>query len=190
MLLEVNVDKRFEDFRRIIKFSLSHERCGVFGHSGSGKSTLMNMLAGLLEPDQGSILLNGKILYDGEKKINLFKKHPEATSARNMLACTMRKTYQTDGLVGVELDCKGNTLIAEIVPQSVQELGIAPGTELVAAFKAPAFLQTLLMEEWLGWGLNPSCRSFSSDSFFLVQFYNLAQPVCKGQVMLTDHCWT
>jgi molybdate transport system ATP-binding protein len=69
----------------------------------------------------------------------LFKKHPEATSARNMLSCVVRKTYQTDWLVGVELDCGGNTLIAEIVPQSLEELDIRQGSELVAVFKASAF---------------------------------------------------
>lgn len=76
----------------------------------------------------------------GGRDILLFKKHPEATSARNMLSCTVRSMYSTDDwLVGVELDCQGNTLIAEIVPQSVEEMGIQPGTEIVAVIKASAF---------------------------------------------------
>ena len=73
------------------------------------------------------------------RDILLFKKHPEATSARNMLPCTVRKTYQTDWLVGVELDCRGHTLVAEIVPQSIEELGIREGSEVVAVIKASAF---------------------------------------------------
>jgi len=347
MQLDVDIEKRFHGFSCDVTFRLTGDRCGVFGPSGSGKSTLMNVLAGLLEPDIGSIVLNGKTLYDSEKRINLppekrrvgvvfqhahlfphmnvrknlfygmkrraagegeidpdqliavlhleklldrnvtrlsggekqrvalgrtilacpdlilmdepltgldgqlkyqiiphlqrvfsefsipmlfishdlqemrmmtddvlvmhdgiidrqiatedlarsslgsggrgytnllqlpapedlgdlfsykwgrvelalvkthkaeggqfslngrdillFKKHPEAASARNMLTCTVRGTYQTDWLVGVELDCQGNTLIAEIVPQSVHELGIRPGTEVVAVIKASAF---------------------------------------------------
>ncbi|MFT5700766.1 MAG: molybdate transport system ATP-binding protein [Desulforhopalus sp.] len=75
----------------------------------------------------------------GARDILLFKKHPEATSARNMLSCTVRSTYRTDWLVGVELDCQGKTLIAEIVPQSVEEMNIRPGTEVVAVMKASAF---------------------------------------------------
>ena len=82
--------------------------------------------------DAGRFSLSGR-------DILLFKKHPEATSARNMLACTVRQTYQTDWLVGVELECCGNSLIAEIVPQSVEELGVVSGAEVVAAFKASAF---------------------------------------------------
>jgi molybdate transport system ATP-binding protein len=71
--------------------------------------------------------------------ILIFKKHPEAASARNMLLGTVRTTYETDWLVGVELDCDGNSLIAEIVPQSVEELDIRPGVEVVAVIKASAF---------------------------------------------------
>ena len=73
------------------------------------------------------------------RDILLFKKHPEAASARNMLRCKVRATYETDWLVGVELDCCGNPMIAEIVPQSVQELDIRPGVEVVAVIKASAF---------------------------------------------------
>ncbi|CAK8720158.1 Molybdate transport system ATP-binding protein [Candidatus Electronema aureum] len=77
----------------------------------------------------------------GARDILLFKKHPEATSARNMLPCTVRRIYQTDWLAGVELACHGKTLIAEIVPQSVEEMDIRPGSEVVAVFKASAFRQ-------------------------------------------------
>jgi molybdate transport system ATP-binding protein len=91
-------------------------------------------------PDQrpGEFSLNGR-------DILLFKKHPEASSARNMLSCTVRRTYETDWLVGVELECQDSqgsqeqNLIAEIVPQSVEELDIRPGSEVVAVFKASAF---------------------------------------------------
>lgn len=75
----------------------------------------------------------------GGRDILLFKKHPEATSARNMLSCTVRSTYQTDWLVGVVLDCQGSTLIAEIVPKSVKEMNIHPGAEVIAVIKASAF---------------------------------------------------
>lgn len=75
------------------------------------------------------------------RDILLFKKHPEAASARNMLPCTVRKTYNTDWLVGVELDCEGKTFIAEIVPQSLEELDIHEGSKVIAVFKASSFRQ-------------------------------------------------
>ncbi len=347
MILEVDIEKNYPNFSNKIRFSITGDKCGIFGPSGSGKSTLMSMLAGLVKPDRGTIKLNGKTVFDKEQKINLppeqrkigvvfqhghlfphmnveqnllygykrnnlsdkrispdkiiailqlehllnnrvtllsggekqrvalgrtilscpdlilmdepltglddqlkyqimphlqqvlstfsipilfishslqemrkmtehvvimnggrvekqlsteelarstlgsggngytnllqltspkdcgdlysyrwgtnklmllksesdearqfslnsrnillFKKHPEATSARNMLSCTVLKTYPTDWLVGVELDCNGQMLIAEIVPKSVKELDIKEGAEVVAVIKASAF---------------------------------------------------
>ncbi len=41
--------------------------------------------------------------------------------------------------IGVELECAGNTLIAEVVQDAVDELGITPGSTIFAAIKASAF---------------------------------------------------
>ncbi len=87
------------------------------------------MLVKSLNPSPGEFALNSR-------DILLFKKDPEATSARNMLPCIVRKTYQTEWLVGIELDCQGNTLIVEIVPQFLEEMDIRPGSKIVAVFKA------------------------------------------------------
>lgn len=95
-----------------------------------GEASLM--LLKTKKPQAGTFSINSR-------DILLFKKDPEATSARNMLHCTVKNTYETDWLTGIELDCKGQTLIAEIVPQSLKELGLKPGSEIVAVFKASAF---------------------------------------------------
>lgn len=42
---------------------------GLIGHTGSGKSTLVQMLNGLLRPDSGQILLDGKDIWADPKKI-------------------------------------------------------------------------------------------------------------------------
>lgn len=73
------------------------------------------------------------------REILLFKRHPEATSARNLLSCTVRQLIGSGNRVRVELVCGGRTLIAQIVPESVRELGIAEGCRVVAAIKASAF---------------------------------------------------
>ena len=73
------------------------------------------------------------------RDILLFKNHPEATSARNMIECRVKQIYQTDWLVGVEMECDDKRLIAEIVPQSLTELGLRPGSKVIAVFKASAF---------------------------------------------------
>jgi molybdate transport system ATP-binding protein len=43
----------------------------VFGRSGSGKTTLINILSGLMDPDAGSISVNGQALYDLERRIKV-----------------------------------------------------------------------------------------------------------------------
>jgi molybdate transport system ATP-binding protein len=73
------------------------------------------------------------------KDIILFKKHPEAISARNLLLCTVRSLFSSGRKVGVELECSGNTLIAEVVQDAVTELAITPGSSVHAAIKASAF---------------------------------------------------
>ena len=59
------------DFRFSAAFSLTASRCGIFGPSGSGKSTLMHLLAGLLNPDRGTISLAGQTLFDAGAGINV-----------------------------------------------------------------------------------------------------------------------
>ena len=73
------------------------------------------------------------------KDIILFKQHPEAISARNLLKCSVSSLFSSGRKIGVELDCAGNTLIAEVVQDAVNELGIAPGSTVYAAIKASAF---------------------------------------------------
>ena len=43
---------------------------GLIGHTGSGKSTLVQMLNGLLRPDSGEVLLDGKSIWAEPKKIS------------------------------------------------------------------------------------------------------------------------
>jgi molybdate transport system ATP-binding protein len=73
------------------------------------------------------------------KDIILFKRHPEATSARNMLRCKVEKVFTADNLVGVELDCNGQHLVSQIVGEARRDLGLEPGCEVVAVIKASAF---------------------------------------------------
>ena len=73
------------------------------------------------------------------KDIMLFKRHPEAISARNLLPCTVHSLFDAGRKVGVELECGGSRLIAEIVRDAADELAIEPGITIHAAIKASAF---------------------------------------------------
>ena len=72
-------------------------------------------------------------------EIILFKRHPEAISARNLLKCSVTDIFETGGRHGIELRCGEEILIAEIVRQAAEDLGIIKGSEIFAAVKATAF---------------------------------------------------
>jgi molybdate transport system ATP-binding protein len=96
--------------------------------------------------DGGELLLSGGSrattsgLFElSSKDIMLFKRHPEAISARNLLQCTVVGTFESASKIGVELQCGQGLLVAEIVPEAARELGIEQGGVIHAAIKASAF---------------------------------------------------
>ncbi len=71
MSLKVSVKKRFKGFSLDVSFETNNEYLGILGASGSGKSMTLKCIAGIETPDEGYIELNGRVLFDSEKKINL-----------------------------------------------------------------------------------------------------------------------
>ena len=71
MDLVVDIKKKYKDFKLEIEFQASQETMGILGASGSGKSMTLRSIAGIVTPDKGKIVLNGRTLFDSEKGINL-----------------------------------------------------------------------------------------------------------------------
>jgi molybdate ABC transporter permease protein len=69
--LSINIQKQLPSFPLEIDLSADREALGLLGASGSGKSMTLRCLAGLETPDRGCISLNGKILFDSSKGINI-----------------------------------------------------------------------------------------------------------------------
>ncbi len=71
MKLMVNLEKGFGDFTLKTDFQAGGETFGILGASGSGKSITLRCIAGLTTPTKGKIILNDRVLFDSEKKINV-----------------------------------------------------------------------------------------------------------------------
>lgn len=70
-MLVCKIKKDFKNFKLDVDFEMENESLGFLGASGSGKSLTLKAIGGLIKPDSGKIILNGRTLFDSERKINL-----------------------------------------------------------------------------------------------------------------------
>ena len=71
MSLYVDIEKRLGAFRLQSKFEVADETLALLGASGCGKSVTLKCIAGIMTPDRGRIVLNGRVLFDSEKRTDL-----------------------------------------------------------------------------------------------------------------------
>ena len=69
--LTVDIQKQLPDFSLNIAFDTDRTPLGLLGGSGAGKTLILRCIAGLDTPDKGRIVLNGRVLFDSQQKINL-----------------------------------------------------------------------------------------------------------------------
>jgi molybdate transport system ATP-binding protein len=71
-LIEVSILRRQGDFDLRAAFTAGTPGvAALFGRSGSGKTTVINVIAGLVEPDQGRIVVDGVVFLDTAAGIRL-----------------------------------------------------------------------------------------------------------------------
>jgi molybdate transport system ATP-binding protein len=71
IMLRVDVTKQLGEFTLQASFSSEGRVTGLFGASGAGKTSLINMIAGLLRPDRGSIIIDGETLDDTAARVHI-----------------------------------------------------------------------------------------------------------------------
>lgn len=71
LALFVDIEKNCGDFYLKVQFETENEVFAILGASGCGKSLTLKCIAGIEMPDAGIIRLNGEVLFDAEKKINV-----------------------------------------------------------------------------------------------------------------------
>lgn len=108
MSLCVDIHKRFKGFALDVAFETDGDRMALLGASGSGKSMTLQCVAGLMTPDRGRIVLNGRVLYDSARRVNLTPQErrvgylfqscalfPNMTVRQNLLAAARRLPRHT-----------------------------------------------------------------------------------------------
>jgi molybdate transport system ATP-binding protein len=76
-MIQARLRKRFPavrdsaEFTLDVDFTLSAGISVLFGPSGAGKTLILDCLAGFVQPDEGRILLDDQILYDGQTGVQV-----------------------------------------------------------------------------------------------------------------------
>ncbi|MBU5625383.1 ATP-binding cassette domain-containing protein [Oscillibacter sp. MSJ-2] len=70
-MLSVDIQKRLGDFQLQVQFETGSSPLALLGASGCGKSVTLRCIAGILRPDEGKIILNGRTLFDSAGHIDL-----------------------------------------------------------------------------------------------------------------------
>lgn len=71
MSLEVHIEKKLNGFTLRSDFTAGNTATAILGASGCGKSMTLRCIAGIVKPDKGRIVLDGRVLFDSEHHIDL-----------------------------------------------------------------------------------------------------------------------
>ena len=71
MSLEVNITKKLNGFTLHANFAARSTATAILGASGCGKSMTLRCIAGIVKPDAGRIVLDGRVLFDSAQHIDL-----------------------------------------------------------------------------------------------------------------------
>jgi molybdate transport system ATP-binding protein len=67
--LEVTVARRIGEFELDVAFTVESGISVLFGPSGAGKSLTLALIAGLIRPDTGTVVINGRVVTDCARRI-------------------------------------------------------------------------------------------------------------------------
>ena len=87
MSLSVHIEKKLGSFRLSVDLEHPGGITGLLGASGCGKSMTLKAIAGIEKPDRGRIVLDDRVLFDSEKKINLKPQERRVDICSRIMRC-------------------------------------------------------------------------------------------------------
>lgn len=115
MALSVDIEKRLGNFHLKMKFEAKNEILSILGASGCGKSMTLKCIAGIEKPDKGRIVLDGKILFDSEKRIHLPPQKRKVGYLFQQYALFPNMTVEQNIACGIRDKSKKNTRVQEYI---------------------------------------------------------------------------
>ena len=70
-MIDVDIEERLGAFHLDVKFAAEAPIVGLFGRSGAGKTSVVNAIAGIGRPHRGRIRVNGDVLFDSDRGIDV-----------------------------------------------------------------------------------------------------------------------
>ena len=112
MSLSVDLEKRLGSFHLRVQFQAEDEITALLGASGCGKSMTLKCIAGIMTPDRGRIVLNGRVLFDSEARIDLPPQQRRVGYLFQNYALFPTMTVEKNILCGIRAGSKGEKAAA------------------------------------------------------------------------------
>jgi ABC-type polysaccharide/polyol phosphate transport system ATPase subunit len=125
------------------------DRIGLVGHNGAGKSTLLRALAGVYKPDQGRILVEGKVtpLFDALPGLD-----GEDTGYQNIITAGLLFKMSRQEIERLLPEIEEFSELGEYLALPVRTYSLGMMTRLGFAFATAIEPGILLMDEGIGAG--------------------------------------
>ncbi|QKF65351.1 ATP-binding cassette domain-containing protein [Campylobacter corcagiensis] len=182
-----------------ISFSLeSGENLSILGVSGSGKSSLARVIAGLIKPQSGTILLNGKSLnFDNFKefsKISLLMQNQKSClnpALKIKTSLKLLEKYQNTKFIGILDSLKSLNLSKNTLDKYPHELSGGEASR-VGILKSLLIKSEILILDEITSGLDDDniaqllelIKGIKTSIIFITHDLNLAQKVSKNFIII------
>ena len=207
MSLEVHITKKFDGFSLHAEFAAGNTAAAILGASGCGKSMTLRCIAGIVKPDSGRIVLDGRVLFDSEQGIDLppqqrnvgllfqnYALFPNMTVEQNILCAlkkekdpAARKAACAEALRAMRLEELARRLPSELSGGQQQRAALArilAGKPRILMLDEPfSALDSYLREEVEG-EVGSLLSSFDGTALLVTHNRDEAYRLCKEMIVM------